>query len=133
MYRPDNGKLLYSRGTIFLIFSHYNYFIPKKGHTGDTIVTFNDVLQDMNFGLEWGASHSLIQTATFDEYFFWTAALSDSFPNWIKVEYTSKRDFPRKRDNYDPINKKYNLRKYYTNDALAGSIKGYSDGRAVEN
>ena len=60
MYRPDNGKLLYSRGRIFLIFDHYNYFLDNGGHTGDTVVTFNEILLDMDFGITWGASHSLI-------------------------------------------------------------------------
>ena len=107
MYRPDNGKLIYSRGRIFLIFSHYNYFLDNGDHTGDTVVTFNDVLQDMDFGCNWGTSHSLIQSLTFDEYYFWTAALGDGFPEGINIEYTSKRDF---KDPYDPVNKKYNLR-----------------------
>ena len=108
MYRPDNGKLIYARGRIFLIFAHYNYFISDGGHTGDTIVTFNDYLLDMDFGITWGASHSLIQSVTFDDKnHFWTAALSDAFPEGIKVEYTSKRDFTFE---YDPVNKKYNSR-----------------------
>ena len=127
MYDPDNGKLVYSRGRIFLIFAHYNYFLGNGGHTGDTVVTFNDVLQDMDFGNTWGASHSLIQSATFDEYYFWTAALSDAYPQGIKVEYTSKRDF---YNSYDPVNKKNNLRVNEENDNLAGSIKGYLNGSA---
>ena len=127
MYRPDNGKLIYSRGRIFLIFAHYNHFIDNGGHTGDTVVTFNDALQDMDFGLTWGSSHSLIQSVTFDEYYFWTAALGDAYPEGIKIEYTSKRDFS---NSYDPINKKYNLKDYAQNDSLAGNIKGYHNGSA---
>ena len=127
MYRPDNGKLAYSRGRIFLIFAHYNHFISDGGHTGDTIVTFNDVLQDMDFGNSWGCSHSLIQSATFDEFFFWTAALGDAYPQGINVQYTSKIDFS---SIYDKINKKYNLRIYYQNSNLAGDIKGYLNGSA---
>ena len=46
MYRPDNGKLIYSRGRIFLIFCHYNHFLDDGGHTGDIVVTFNDILKD---------------------------------------------------------------------------------------
>jgi hypothetical protein len=34
MYAPNNGKLIYSRGRIFLIFCHYNHFLDKGGHTG---------------------------------------------------------------------------------------------------
>ena len=127
MYRPDNGKLIYSRGRIFLIFAHYNHFLDSGGHTGDTVVTFNDLLLDMDFGITWGASHSLIQSATFDENYFWTAALSDAYPEGIKVEYTSKKNFTSE---YDPVNKKYNSRLTGSNTALAGYIKGYHTGPA---
>ena len=87
MYNPDNGKLIYSRGRIFLIFDHYNHFLDSGGHTGGTVTTFNEILLDMNFGITWGASHSLIQSATFDNNYFWTAALSDAYPEGIKVIY----------------------------------------------
>ena len=127
MYRPDNGKLIYSRGRIFLIFAHYNYFLDSRGHTGDTVVTFNDALSDMDFGCNWGSSHSLIQSATFDEFYFWTAALGDAYPQGINVEYTSKRDFST---SYDSINKKCNTRIYKEYDTLAGNIKGYANGSA---
>ena len=127
MYRPDNGKLIYSRGRIFLIFAHYNYFLDNGGHTGDTIVTFDDNLEDMDFGITWGASHSLIQSATFDNNYFWTAALSDAYPEGINVEYTSKREFT---SSYDSVNKKYNERYSIENDDLAGYIKGYHTGPA---
>ena len=129
MYRPDNGKLVYTRGRIFLIFAHYNYFLDVKGHTGDTVVTFNDYLLDMDFGITWGASHSLIQSATFDDKnHFWTAALSDAYPEGINVEYTSKRDFSSY--DYDSVNKKYNRRISSSNSELAGYIKGYHTGPA---
>ena len=127
MYRPDNGKLIYSRGRIFLIFCHYNHFLDSGGHTGDTVVTFNDILTDMDFGVTWGSSHSLIQSATFDEYYFWTAALGDAYPQGINVEYTSKTGFS---NDYDLIQKKYNVRQYSTTSSLAGSIKGYGNGSA---
>ena len=128
MYRPDNGKLIYSRGRIFLIFCHYNYFLDAGGHTGDTVVTFNDYLLDMDFGITWGASHSLIQSATFDnKKHFWTAALSDAYPEGIKVEYTSKKEFT---NSFDPVNNKYNTRKSYSTNDLAGYIKGYRTGPA---
>ena len=127
MYRPDNGKLIYSRGRIFLIFCHYNYFLDNGGHTGDTIVTFNDILTDMDFGITWGSSHSLIQSVTFDNFYFWTAALGDAYPEGIKVEYTSKSEFSNE---YDPIHKKYNLRSSSSTSSLAGSIKGYHNGSA---
>ena len=43
MYNPDGSKLFYGRGRIFLIFSHYNYFLDNGGHTGDTSITFNPI------------------------------------------------------------------------------------------
>ena len=125
MYRPDNGKLIYSRGRIFLIFDHYNYFLDSGGHTGDTVTTFNDILLDMNFGITWGASHSLIQSATFDNNYFWTAALSDAYPEGIKVEYTSKTELT---SSFDAVNQKYNSILSGSTDQLAGYIKGYHTG-----
>ena len=127
MYRPDNGKLIYSRGRIFLIFDHYNYFLDSGGHTGDTVTTFNDILLDMNFGITWGASHSLIQSATFDNNYFWTAALSDAYPEGIKVEYTSKTELT---SSFDAVNQKYNSILSGSTDQLAGYIKGYHTGPA---
>ena len=85
MYSPDNGKLIYSSGIIFLIFCHYNYFLDSGGHTGDTVVTFNDLLRDMNFGVTWGASHSLIQSVAYTDNYFFSAALSDAYPMGINV------------------------------------------------
>ena len=131
MYRPQSGKLKYSRGRIFLIFSHYNYFPIQGSHTGDTTVTFNDVLQDMDFGPTWGTSHSLIQSGTFDEYYFWTAALGDGNPEGILVAYTSKSDILNDNNYYyDPINKKYNQRYFGEYKNLAGYIKGDRNGHA---
>ena len=127
MYDPDNGKLIYSRGRIFLIFCHYNHFLNNGGHTGDTIATFNDILLDIDYGETWGASHSLIQSATFDPYYFWTAALSDAYPEGIRVQFTSKKDLT---NDYDPINKKYNSLVTGSNTTLAGYIKGYHTGPA---
>ena len=130
MYKPQNGKLLYSRGIIYLIFNHYNYFLNIKGHNGDSSVTFNNLLQDMNIGFHWGASHSLIQTGTFDENYFWTASLCDGSTDGIKVIYVSKRDFKKGETDYDPILKKYNSREYAHNTSLAGTIIGYDNGSA---
>ena len=127
IYDPHNGKLAYSRGRIFLIFAHYNHFLDSGGHTGDTVATFNDVIKDLDFGITWGASHSLIQSITIDDFYFWTAALSDAYPEGISVEYTSKKDLTNA---YDPVNKKYNSRRTVKNDQLAGYITPYHNGRA---
>ena len=127
MYNPDSGKLIYSGKRIFLIFSHYNYFLDSGGHTGDTIVTFDSTLNDMDFGTTWGASHSLIQSVTADSNYFWTAALSDAYPMGIRVSYTSKTEF---NTIMDPVNNKKNLRKGGANETLAGTITGYMNGQA---
>ena len=129
MYEPYNGKLIYSRGRIFLMFGHYNYFIDNGGHPGDTVTTFNDVLKDMDFGITWGASHSLIQSVTFDDLYFWTAALSDSYPEIINIEYISKNDFST---SYDPINQKYNTRVSVENEILAGYITSYHSKAVIK-
>ena len=56
--------------------------------------------------------------------------LSDGNPEGIKVIFTSKTDFKKEEQDYDPILKKYNSRAYYHNSSLAGSIKGYGNGSA---
>ena len=127
MYNPDSGKLIYSGERIFLIFSHYNYFLDSGGHTGDTTITFDKDLKDIDFGITWGASHSLIQSVTADDNYFWTAALSDAYPMGIKVVYTSKTEFLNYKD---PVNNKNNQRRYVENESLAGSITGYMNGSA---
>ena len=63
------------------------------------MATFNDNLEDIDFGLIFGASHSLIQSATFDDNYFWTATLSDAYPNGIKVEYISLTELTLKISN----------------------------------
>ena len=128
IYQADNAKLVYSRGRIFLIFAHYNVFYDDwVGHNADTVATFSDDLGDVDFGIVWGASHSLIQSATFDENYFWSATLSDAYPQGIRVEYTSKREF---LNNYDAVAKKNNIRVNDQDDSLAGIIKGYYYGWA---
>ena len=81
----------------------------------------------MDFNITWGSSHSLIQLASFNEHYFWKAALGDAYPQEIKVEYTSKTDF---FDSYDSVNKKYNSRKNGEIDTLEEDIKGYLNGSA---
>ena len=88
-------------------------------------MTFNDNLEDIDFGSVWGASHSLIQSATFDANYFWTAALSDAYPNGIRVTYTSKKNF---QNNRDPVANKHNIRVHQQIDNIAGYIKGHMIG-----
>ena len=128
IYQADNAKLTYSRGRIFLVFAHYNMFSHNwQGHNADTIVTFNDNLEDIDFGYIWGASHSLIQSVTFDNDYFWEATLSDAYPNGIRVTYVSKTEFT---NNFDGVNNKNNIRVKGATDELAGYIKGYQIGWA---
>ena len=44
----------FSRERIFLIFAHYIHFNGQGGHTGDTVVTLNDILKDIDFDITWG-------------------------------------------------------------------------------
>ena len=69
----------------------------------------------------------MIQSATFDKNYFWSASLSDCYPEGIKVQYTSKRYF---QNNFDAVNNKNNIRYYGQNDKLAGAITGYKIGWA---
>ena len=125
MYNPNNGKLVYELERIYLIFGHSNYFLDNGENSGDTIVSFNKTLDDMDFGPTWGASHSLIQSAASDKIYLWTASLSDGHPMGIKITYTSEHFFSNTND---PINKKKNQREYVENDDLVGTIKGYMNG-----
>ena len=94
IYQADNAKLLYSRGRIFLIFAHYNYFTDDNtAHTADTVATFNDVLLDKDFGLIWGASHSLIQSATFDKNYFGQPPYLIAIPRESKFNILQKDTF----------------------------------------
>ena len=90
-------------------------------------ILFDSSLNDMDFGLTWGASHSLIQSAVADDLYFWTAALSDAYPMGIKVTYTSRLKFMSDKD---PVNNKKNQREYVVNEKLAGTIKGNMAGEA---
>ena len=105
MYNPKSGKLAYIdiNKRICLIFSHSNYFIDKGEDSADSIVCFNKTLDDMDFGLTWGASHSLIQSVAINNLHFWTASLSDRYPMGIKITYTSLHHFSTTND---PVNKK---------------------------
>ena len=129
MYNPKSGKLAYIdiNKRICLIFSHSNYFIDKGEDSADSIVCFNKTFDDMEFGLTWGASHSLIQSVAINNLHFWTASLSDRYPMGIKITYTSLHHFSKTND---PINKKNNLREYVENDDIVGIIKGYMNGTA---
>lgn len=131
MYEPDHGKLIYSRGRIFLIFGHYNYILTRGGHQGDSVVTFNDGLQDIDFGNTFGTSHSLISSVIFDEYYFYTASLTDNNDTeGINIYSTSKRDFKVGYNSYDPINKRYNHRNFTNINVLTEYIEGNRFGLA---
>ena len=126
MYQPDGAKLFYGRGRIFLLFSHYNYFIDQGGHTGDTSITFNDKLNDVDLAINWGSSHSLTQCVTADSRYFWTVSLGDAYPQGLYFSYVSKKNFS---STLDGINKKYR-RKYTSNSNIVSTIKGVPTGRS---
>lgn len=125
MYDSDGGRLVYTKGRIFLIFAHENYFNDGY-HQGDTSATFNDLLEDIDFGWSWLTSHSITFTATYDENYFISASLNDYYVcPWVNVIYTSKTEFDTSPYEYDSVNKKYNLRKHFGSSELTGKMKGY--------
>ena len=124
MGNPSTGKLVYTKGRVYLIFGHYNYHSETNYHNGDTVATFNDLLMDLDFGETWGSSHTLLQSATFDDYFFVTAALSDP---GLDVFYTSKTEYDMIWG-YDAVEKRFNQRKHYLLKNLQGKMTGNGDG-----
>ena len=126
MGRPSSGKLVYTKGRIYLIFGHYDYTARDDGHNGDTTITLNDILRDIDYGNTWGTSHTLIQSATYDENFFITAALSDP---GLNVYYTSKTEFDLFWNHYyDAVEKRFNVRKYFGSSYLVGKMTGSNTG-----
>ena len=109
MFNPRKGKLVYSRGRIFLIFEHYYDPNIETFCFDRNIVTFNDSLQNMDFGLIAHSDYSFIQSVTFDKNYFVVGGLIDDLEP-KKIHYISKRDFYNDYNYYDPINKQYNLR-----------------------
>ena len=95
------------------------------------MVTFNDWLQDVDYGCGFGASHSLISSVTFDEYNVYTASLTDSNDTeGINILSTSKRDFQVTYNTYDPINKRYNYKNWDRIKILPIKIEGNRGGIA---
>ena len=123
MYGSYGGRLVYTKGRIFLIFAHRNYFSDGY-HQGDTSATFNDLLEDIDFGWSWLTSHSITFTATYDENYFISASLNDAVSPWVNVIYTSKTEFDTSPYEYDSVNKKYNLRITFGSSSLTGKMKG---------
>ena len=123
MYGSYGGRLVYTKGRIFLIFAHRNYFSDGY-HQGDTSATFNDLLEDIDFGWSWLTSHSITFTATYDENYFISASLNDAVSPWVNVIYTSKTEFDTSPYEYDSVNKKYNLRITFGSSKLTGKMKG---------
>lgn len=66
MYNPHNGRLVYARNTIFLIFARYNHFGMMEGgrrndHTGDSSCFLDaETGSKRGIGFPWGVSHSMI-------------------------------------------------------------------------
>ena len=123
---PDTGKLTYTKGRVYLIFGHVNYYPNKDWHNGDSTITLNDILKDIDFGNTWGASHTLIQSVTYDDNYFISAALSDP---GLYVCYVSKTEFDLGwSDHYDSVAKRYNVRKMIGSSRLVGKMTGSGTG-----
>jgi hypothetical protein len=89
-YAIGNGKLVYGKGRISLIYGRYNHFGDladgtRNDHTGDGYITFDENGQDEKYSWIWLASHSLYQTHLYNGEYFATAALGDDFPQNIQV------------------------------------------------
>ena len=125
MYGAYGGRLVYTKGRIFLIFAHGNYFSDGY-HQGDSSATFNDVLEDIDFGWSWFTSHSITFTATYDENYYISASLNDDDAPKVNIIYTSKTEFETSPYKYDSVNKKYNLRMHFCFNNLTGKIKGFN-------
>ena len=121
MYSPSNAKLNYGNERIFLIFAHYNWFSSNGGHTGDSVITFDESLKNYDFGNSWGSSHSLEQSVTQDSNFFWSASLGDAYPMGILIQWTSKTDVlgdSRTHKSFSPMG-----------GTIKGDMKGGSSGK----
>ena len=128
MGNPDTGKVAYTKGRVYLIFGHINYYPDKDWHNGDSTITLNDILKDIDFGNTWGASHTLIQSVTYDDNYFISAALMDP---GLLVVYVSKTEFDLDWNHYyDSVAKRYNVRKMLGTSQLVGKMTGTHTGTA---
>ena len=126
MGSPDTGKITYTKGRIYLIFGHVNYYPDGDWHNGDSTITLNDILKDIDFGNTWGASHTLIQSVTYDDNYFISAALSDP---GLLVVYVSKTEFDLDWNHYyDSVAKRFNVRKMISSSKLVGKMTGSGTG-----
>ena len=123
---PDSGKLVYTKGRVYLIFGHENFYADNDSHNGDSTITLNDILKDIDFGDTWGTSHTLIQSATYDDKYYISAALSDP---GLNVVYVSKTEFDLTWNHYyDSVAKRFNVRKMFGSSSLQGKMTGRGGG-----
>ena len=118
MYNPLSGKLLYSNGRIFLIFSYNNYNSSDSNLNGDTIISFNETGSDLDFSAIWGTSQSFIQSVTEEKDWVWTASLSDKLG--LNVFHTSKINFTNSSTSTNTYY--YRERYHYSVNNLFGTI-----------
>jgi hypothetical protein len=115
MYNPINGKLIYSSGRIFLIFSYKNYNNKNQnGLNGDSIISLSETGSDIDFSAIWKTSQSFIQTITEEPDWVWTASLSDKIG--LNVFHTSKNRFINS-SNSDTI--------YYYNERINYNVSSF--------
>ena len=118
MYNPLGGKLLYSNGRIFLIFSYNNYNSSDSNLNGDTIISFNETGSDLDFSAIWGTSQSFIQSVTEEKDWVWTASLSDKLG--LNVYHTNKINFTNSSTSSNTYY--YKERYHYSVNSLFGTI-----------
>ena len=120
MYDPMNAKFLYTNGRIFLIFSYTNY----ENGNGDTIVTFDDFLKDIDYGAVWGTFQSLNQVISEEKDWVWTVTLSDNLG--LDAVHVSKINFT---NNFDAVAQAFNEREYYKVNNIFGTITYIGDNQ----
>lgn len=108
MYRPSNGKIMFTNGVFSIAFDPYNNFnalgIEKNGHTGDMFITLDENGENERHSWTWGASHSLIQTMVWTGKYLVYAALSDGLPHGFQA---TALDPTVVSGGWDDVNKRY--------------------------
>ena len=120
MYAPTNAKFLYTSGRIFLIFAYTNY----EDGNGDSIVSFDDFLKDLDYGAVWGTFQSLNQVISEEKDWVWTVTLSDNLG--LDAVHVSKINFT---NNFDANAQAFNEREYYKVNNIFGNITYIGDNQ----
>eukprot|EP01125_Pyxidicula_operculata_P001269 TRINITY_DN11174_c0_g1_i1.p1 TRINITY_DN11174_c0_g1~~TRINITY_DN11174_c0_g1_i1.p1 ORF type:complete len:752 (-),score=172.94 TRINITY_DN11174_c0_g1_i1:35-2290(-) len=127
MWKPNNGRLLYTNNRIMAIFAHYNNFgniTVRNDHTGDTLITLDESTGgSMRVSFSWGSSHSLLQSVVFDGNKFVGSSLGDAYPQNLYTYAVEE---------FNPVQTGFNI-KYTSNSELVSGLipgdVGYTCGR----